>query len=54
MWAPQSKYLEYECAKKVIEMNALTSKETQSGLTEKLSFSSMESFDKLWDWFSPD
>ncbi|CAI8041607.1 hypothetical protein GBAR_LOCUS23116 [Geodia barretti] len=53
VWCPQSKDLEYECAKKVIELNALTSKETQRGLTEKLSFSSMQSFDKLWNWFSP-
>ena len=53
IWTPQSNDLQYECAKKIIEMNTLTSKNTQNGLTEKLSFTTMESFDKLWEWFSP-
>ena len=54
VWTPQSRNLECECAKKIIELNTLSSKETQRGLNEKLSFSTMEGFDKLWEWFSPD
>ena len=53
IWPPQTTDLEFECAKKVIELNAMTSTEIQSGLTDVLCFTSMGSFDKLWEWFSP-
>lgn len=53
VWPSQKTDLEFECAKKIIELKALTSKETQKGLNEKLCFTTMKSFDKLWEWFSP-
>lgn len=53
VWPCHPTDLEYECAKKVIELNALASKSSQSGLTEKLCFTTIEGFDKLWEWFSP-
>ena len=49
----QSHDLEFECAKKVIELNSLTSKDRQKGLNEQLRFTSMQSFDRLWEWFCP-
>ena len=46
--------LELEWAKKVIESQALTSPDQeQKGLNEHLYVSDMESFDKLWHWWSP-
>ena len=53
VWQLHSEDLEVECAKKVIELEALTSNETPKGLTEELRFTSMDRFDMLWDWFSP-
>ena len=53
VWELQTQDLEVETAKKVIEQEALFSKESQKGLTEKLSITSMAAFDKLWEWFSP-
>lgn len=53
IWQLQTQHLEFECAKKIIELNALTSKEMQKGLTETLCFTSMHSFDLLWEWFCP-
>lgn len=44
--------LEVECAKKLIELDALVSKEG-TGITEKMQFTSKVSFEKFWDWFSP-
>lgn len=53
VWPHQADDLEFEYAKKIIELNALSSKESQKGLTEKLRFTSMRSFNRFWDWFSP-
>ena len=53
VWPFHTTDLEYECAKKVIELNTLVSKDSQKGLTEKLCFTTMQSFYKLWEWFSP-
>ena len=44
--------LEVEWAKKIVEHEALTSKE-ETGLNEDMEFSSATAFDKFWDWFSP-
>jgi len=44
--------LEVECAKKLIEIDALVSKEG-NGITEKMEFTSRASFEQFWDWFSP-
>ncbi len=41
-----------ECGKKIIELDALVSKDG-NGITEQLSFNSKSSFDEFWDWFSP-
>ena len=44
--------LEVECAKKLIELDALVSKEG-NGITEKMEFTSRASFEQFWNWFSP-
>ncbi len=44
--------LEVECGKKLIELDAMVSKDG-TGITEKMDFTSRASFDKFWDWFSP-
>ena len=53
VWELQTQDLEVETAKKVIEQEALVTKESQKGLTEKINFTSMAAFDKFWEWFSP-
>lgn len=53
VWPHPADDLEFECAKKIIELKALPSKKNQKGLTEKLCFTTMGSFNRLWDWFSP-
>ena len=53
VWQLHTESLEVECAKKAIELEALTSSENPKGLTEELRFTSMDRFDMLWDWFSP-
>ena len=48
--------LETECAKKIIEFDALLSSSADghgSGVTDYMHFTSKASFDKFWDWFSP-
>ena len=47
--------LEFECAKKIIELDCLCSKEGDSDhkITDQLEFTSKESFDKFWNWFCP-
>ena len=44
--------LDVECGKKMIELDALVSKEG-NGITEQMNFTSKPSFDEFWDWFSP-
>ena len=45
--------LEVECAKKIIELDTLTSKDGGAGLSDQMVFTSKASFDKFWEWFSP-
>ena len=46
--------LEAECAKKIIEYDALPSQaEGNAGVTDCMDFTSKASFEKFWDWFSP-
>lgn len=54
VWTSQPNDLEFDCAKKIIEQNALSSKDTQIGLNDKLHFSTMDEFERFWEWFSPD
>ena len=44
--------LESECAKKMIEFDALPS-DDGNGIADYMSFTSKASFEKFWDWFSP-
>lgn len=44
--------LDVECAKKIIDLDSLTSKDGH-GITDQMNFSSKSSFDKFWEWFSP-
>lgn len=44
--------LDVECGKKLIELDALISKDG-NGITEQMNFTSKASFDKFWNWFSP-
>ena len=45
--------LEVEWVKKVIQQDSLNSKEGGSGINEEITFSSMESLQRFWEWFSP-
>lgn len=54
VWPLQAgEMLEVEWVKKVIQQDSLNSKEGSSGINEEITFSSMESLQKFWDWFSP-
>ena len=44
--------LEVECGKKIIELDALVSKDG-TGITQQLDFTSNASFEEFWKWFSP-
>ena len=45
--------LEVEWIKKVLQQDSLTSKEGNSGINEDITFTSVESLQKFWEWFSP-
>lgn len=45
--------LEVEWVKKVIQQNSLVSKEGNGGINEEITFSSVESLRRFWEWFSP-
>ena len=45
--------VEVEAAKKIIEKDALISKDG-GGITEEMTFTSVSSFDSFWQWLSPD